>query len=93
MTSVQLDHWERKERPGEKAGRDGTVEKEVEDLGRDLSCAWGEDVADLKNQKEEHDAEVAELKRKLSRLCGGGSVGGVDAKKYVEKAFDVAIEH
>ncbi|KAJ1418905.1 hypothetical protein SESBI_15510 [Sesbania bispinosa] len=42
--------------------------------------------------KEIHDAEVAELKRKLEAAIEGERKSVSDTLRYVEKAFDVAIE-
>ncbi|KAJ1424592.1 hypothetical protein SESBI_11546 [Sesbania bispinosa] len=47
---------------------------------------------DLRKQQEIHDAEVAELKRKLEAAIERERKSVSDTLRYVEKAFDVAIE-
>ncbi|KAJ1409231.1 hypothetical protein SESBI_22956 [Sesbania bispinosa] len=75
-----------------KLGEMEPLKKKVEDLGKELLAAEERRKDDLRKQKELHDAEVRELQRKLEAALEGERKQVADTLKYVEKAFDVAIE-
>ncbi|KAJ1419629.1 hypothetical protein SESBI_14961 [Sesbania bispinosa] len=76
----------------QKLGEMELLKKKVEDLGKDLLAAEERRKEDLRKQQEIHDAEVAELKRKLEAAIEGERKSVFDTLRYVEKAFDVTIE-
>ncbi|KAJ1403629.1 hypothetical protein SESBI_27194 [Sesbania bispinosa] len=76
----------------QKLGEMDLLKKKVEGLGKDLLDAEERRKEDLRKQQEIHDAEVAELKRKLEAAVEGERKSVSDTLRYVEKAFDVAIE-
>ncbi|KAJ1443604.1 Lamin-B2 [Sesbania bispinosa] len=76
----------------QKLGEMESLKKKVEDLGKDLLAAEERRKEDLRKQQEVHDSEVAELKRKLEAAIEGERKSVSDTLRYVEKAFDVAIE-
>ncbi|KAJ1406978.1 putative ankyrin repeat domain-containing protein 18B-like [Sesbania bispinosa] len=88
--TVQLGTIGKEKKDLEKAKED--LEKKVDVLGQKLLDAEQRRLADLQKQKEERDAEVTELKRKLEASIEGERRMVADIMKYVEKAFDVAIE-
>ncbi|KAJ1395723.1 hypothetical protein SESBI_33174 [Sesbania bispinosa] len=88
------DDREGEGRPGAEAGGDGLVEEERWRASARI-CLIAEErrKEDLRKQQEIHDAEVAELKRKWRLLLWRGSASRCPTRlRYVEKAFDVAIE-